>query len=284
MLFEEGHLYHIYNQGNNRQKIFFSRENYLFFLRKIREYMLPHADVLAWCLMPNHFHLMVYVRKVEIEIENLSEGVAPGEDACVLIDGVTPSHPVNKNRKPDSPINKKKRILNDSIAILLRSYTRAINNQEGRSGALFREETKSLCLTTSAGLSPSYFNTAFGASIYIPAAEKEYPQICFNYIHQNPVMAGLVEKSEEWEFSSYPDYVGLRDGQLICRERAEEFVQVDFLFIRFIDGVTPSHPVNKSGLTPSHPVNKSGINKPKTLQYLNIIKSIHFNTIITYGK
>jgi putative transposase len=85
MLFEEGHLYHIYNQGNNRQKIFFSRENYLFFLRKIREYMLPHADVLAWCLMPNHFHLMVYVRTVEIELL----------DGATIIDTMTPGHRIN---------------------------------------------------------------------------------------------------------------------------------------------------------------------------------------------
>jgi len=60
MNFETGNLYHIYNQGNNRQKIFFSRENYLFFLNKIKTHILPHADIVAWCLLPNHFHLMVY--------------------------------------------------------------------------------------------------------------------------------------------------------------------------------------------------------------------------------
>jgi len=61
MFFEEGNLYHIFNQGNNREKIFFSRDNYIFFLEKIKKYIIPHADIIAWCLMPNHFHLMVYV-------------------------------------------------------------------------------------------------------------------------------------------------------------------------------------------------------------------------------
>ncbi|MFA5647265.1 MAG: hypothetical protein WC951_03050 [Bacteroidales bacterium] len=65
MIFEKSHLYHVYNQGNNRQRIFFSRENYLFFLEKIKKHVLPYADVLAWCLMPNHFHLMAYVNEVE---------------------------------------------------------------------------------------------------------------------------------------------------------------------------------------------------------------------------
>ena len=62
MIFETEHLYHIYNQGNNKQKIFFSRENYLYFLQKINKHIRPHVDVLAWCLMPNHFHLLVYVK------------------------------------------------------------------------------------------------------------------------------------------------------------------------------------------------------------------------------
>lgn len=52
MQFEDGHIYHIYNQGNNRQKIFFDRENYLFFLRKVKTYILPYADIFAWCLYP----------------------------------------------------------------------------------------------------------------------------------------------------------------------------------------------------------------------------------------
>ncbi len=41
MYFESGGIYHIYNQGNNRQVIFYNRKNYLFFLRKIRTHILP---------------------------------------------------------------------------------------------------------------------------------------------------------------------------------------------------------------------------------------------------
>jgi len=61
MVLKEGNIYHVFNQGNNRENIFFSRENYLYFLSKINIYIKPHADILAWCLMPNHFHLMLYI-------------------------------------------------------------------------------------------------------------------------------------------------------------------------------------------------------------------------------
>jgi putative transposase len=63
MDFETGHIFHLFNQGNNRQKIFFNTGNYLSFLKKINVCILPNADILAWCLMPNHFHLMVYVKE-----------------------------------------------------------------------------------------------------------------------------------------------------------------------------------------------------------------------------
>ena len=76
MYFESGGIYHIYNQGNNRQVIFYNRKNYLFFLRKIRTHILPFADILAWCLMPNHFHLMVEVKSVVNDGVTLTGGAS----------------------------------------------------------------------------------------------------------------------------------------------------------------------------------------------------------------
>lgn len=72
MLFEVGNSYHIYNHGNNQQKIFFDRDNYVYFLETSKIHILPHADIIAWFLMPNHFHLMVYVKEVSISKEETS--------------------------------------------------------------------------------------------------------------------------------------------------------------------------------------------------------------------
>ena len=198
MLIEKGHIYHIYNQGNNRQKIFFNRENYFFFLGKMKEYILPYADIMAWCLMPNHFHWMVYVRETDI----------------------FRSRGATQSRTPTISDNIS---FNKSIGILLASYTRAINNQENITGSLFREKTKAECLTAFNGITPSFYNTEFGTIMNIPDPEKEYPQICFNYIHNNPVKAGLVKSAEDWEFSSFQDICGMRNGKLINRERINEF-------------------------------------------------------------
>lgn len=198
MFFERDNIYHIYNQGNNRQKIFFKSENYYYFLKKINEHILPFSDIIAYCLMPNHFHLMVYVKKVEIERPTLSQGF-------------TQSEALTKQR------------FNDSIGVMLRSYTRAINKQEKMSGSLFRSLTKAECVTKISGCSPSFYNTSSGTQISIQLPERQYLQVCFEYIHNNPVKAKLVNRPEDWYFSSYKDYCGDRDGKLINRERAKEF-------------------------------------------------------------
>lgn len=196
MYFEQGHIYPIYNQGNNRQRIFFESENYLFFLKKMREYLLPYCDIIAYCLMPNHFHWMVEVK----EVTQSSEGFAPSETLTIGTTGT--------------------RTLNDSIGVMLRSYTRAINKQQNRSGSLFREATKAECLTKPESITPSFYITRYATMINTHQPELEYPQICFDYIHQNPVKVGLVKNAVDWEFSSCRDYIGLRNGTLINKNVA----------------------------------------------------------------
>lgn len=145
---------------------------------------------------------------------------------------MTSSHRMSSSNANHLPLKQQKlQSINQSIAILLRSYTRAINEQESRTGSLFRPHTKAECLTTPQGITPSFFNTVFGTRINVRIPEKEYPQACFNYIHQNPIQAKLAKLPEDWEFSSYPDYCGARAGKLINRKRAEE-LGIKYLLIR----------------------------------------------------
>ena len=196
MNFEKGYVYHIYNQGNNRQSIFFNRENYCYFLKKLYDYILPYADILAWCLMPNHFHIMVLVN------ETSSQGFTQSEALT------------------------KERTFNDSIGIILRTYTRAINKQKGRTGSLFRKETKAICINCHNTEHTARIEDHVITSFPLELTEKQYPQTCFNYIHQNPVKANLVKSTIEWEYSSARDYAGLRNDHLINREVAREYVDV----------------------------------------------------------
>jgi putative transposase len=193
MNLEPGFFYHIYNRGNDSRQVFFSRENYLFFLKKMRENLSPFVSFVSWCLMPNHFHLIVFVHKISTEI----------------------SHSMTSGHALNNPHNMTKtRTLNYSIGILLRSYTRAIQKQENFMGSLFQQHTNAKALIDEIKIEPSYWNTAFGTQINISEG-KSYLQTCIEYVHQNPVYSGLVKNAEDWEYSSYRDYLRLRDGKLI---------------------------------------------------------------------
>jgi putative transposase len=55
-------IYHIYNRGVNKESIFFSERNYQFFLDRMQNYLPSTSDILAYCLMPNHFHILLQIK------------------------------------------------------------------------------------------------------------------------------------------------------------------------------------------------------------------------------
>lgn len=59
-LVEDGGIYHILNRGNGRQRVFHKDGDYLAFLKLLGQMKdLYGIDLYAYCLMPNHFHLLV---------------------------------------------------------------------------------------------------------------------------------------------------------------------------------------------------------------------------------
>ena len=55
-----GGIYHLYNRGNKKKEIFLDDGDYHYFVHVLREGLYEHnVRILAYCLMPNHFHLLV---------------------------------------------------------------------------------------------------------------------------------------------------------------------------------------------------------------------------------
>jgi putative transposase len=58
--FAAGCYYHLYNRGANRTSIFIDDKDYLSFLTRLKQYAVLHeTTIITYCLMPNHFHLLV---------------------------------------------------------------------------------------------------------------------------------------------------------------------------------------------------------------------------------
>ena len=71
--FTENGYYHIYNRGVEKRDIFLDKQDYAVFLNYLKKYLDPilgsdplwknkplcnEVDLLTFCLMPNHFHLL----------------------------------------------------------------------------------------------------------------------------------------------------------------------------------------------------------------------------------
>ena len=52
---ESGSIYHFYNRGNNKENIFIEERNYNYFLQLVKKYLLPIADIYAYCLLKKSF-------------------------------------------------------------------------------------------------------------------------------------------------------------------------------------------------------------------------------------
>ncbi|MBI1929546.1 transposase [Candidatus Poribacteria bacterium] len=57
-----GHFYHIYNRVVEGRKLFYSHENYIFYLKRWKEADFSTCcRLIAYCLMPNHYHYLVQI-------------------------------------------------------------------------------------------------------------------------------------------------------------------------------------------------------------------------------
>ena len=60
--FEPERVYHIYSKAIGNELLFLSDENFKYFLKKVNEYCFEIFEILAYCLIPNHFHFLVRVK------------------------------------------------------------------------------------------------------------------------------------------------------------------------------------------------------------------------------
>ncbi len=165
--------YHFYNRGNNRQAVFFERDNYLYFLKGLKKYVLPHVDVLVYSLMPTHYHVMGKVKTSEVL-----------KTSEVSVDGTS--------EVSGKEVSKQVSLAMQKFSI---SYTKAINKRFSRVGALFQGQFQGKPIQT----------------------YEHLLNLCV-YIHANPIKDGLVSLPENWEYSNYLEWMGLRDGTLVNRE------------------------------------------------------------------
>jgi REP element-mobilizing transposase RayT len=110
---QPGCYYHIYNRGNNRENIFFEKENYSYFLWLYFKYIATVAETYVYGLLLNHFHFLVKTKTVE-EWNSDLKGLKDLSGLRVYDPSRQFSH-------------------------LFNAYAKAINKRYGRTGSLFQK-------------------------------------------------------------------------------------------------------------------------------------------------
>jgi len=100
---------------------------------------------------------------------------------------------------------------------LFNSYTQAFNKQEKRSGTLFESRAKSILIDS-----------------------KRYLLHIARYIHLNPVRAGLAQRPEDWAYSNYAEFVGLRKGTLYGSAFVQEQFGTPQEYRKFVETAIPN--------------------------------------------
>ena len=183
-----GEHYHIYNRSIGYARLFYKPENYLYFKEKLRKYSKGYWKILAFALLPDHFHVLIRVLPKELifdQANQMNTVVNRQFLAKLLLKGhkqLDVSSIKNTNDLPnDEEIREElcQWLISEQWRKLFLSYSKSINIQQKRHGSLFQKP--------------------FRRKLISPGDLKNLIQ----YIHRNPVHHGYVERAQDYPWSSY---------------------------------------------------------------------------------
>lgn len=108
--------------------------------------------------------------------------------------------------------------LSHRMQLLSISFTKTMNQKHNRVGSLFQGQFQATPIVQDTHL------------IYLSA-----------YIHLNPVRAGLVQQADEWPFSSYREYIDLRQGSIPSPNLVVEYISGIDRYQEFVESFTDQH-------------------------------------------
>ena len=164
--FEENQTYHIYNRSVSETDLYRTEDNYRYFLKQWQKYLGNYMEVLAYCLMLNHFHFLTTIKPVNEPIRAFIQKENTVAASNFLHKEITYNI-----------------FLEDQFKRLFSSYSLAFNKQHQRRGALFQKRFKRVQLHNIESI-----------------IDKLY------YIHHNPIHHGFTVFYQGWDFSSYAAY------------------------------------------------------------------------------
>jgi len=186
--FEEGSFYHVYNRTIDKGTLFKNVDNYIFFIKKFDEYLSGFVNLYAYCLLENHFHLLIEIPSYTTILNNL-EAFNSKNPAKIL----SQKHQANISQSTHE-------IISHQFRKFFQSYSMAYNKQQGRIGALFQTPFKRALISDC-----QYFTNV----VY--------------YIHANPQKHGILSDFRKYPWSSYQRILIDKPSKLCKKEVLDWF-------------------------------------------------------------
>ena len=186
--------YHIFNHANGFENIFTVDDNYRFYLDKYQQYILPIAETYAYCLLPNHFHLVVRIRRREV-LEEVFRNFKSTNFSKFPNFGK-----VENSGKVEITDNIIEQFITKQFANLFSCYTQSFNKVNKRRGSLFLKNFRRE-----------------------PIENKAYFLNAVIYTHRNPVHHAFCDRYTDWSYTSFCE----------IKERNSHMIEVDKLLRMF---------------------------------------------------
>lgn len=119
-------VYHIFNRGINGENIFREERNYTYFFGLYMKYVEPVVETYAYCLLKNHFHLLVKVR---------GEGMGSGD---------------NQTFGDSETLKVLRHDPSTAFSNFFNAYAKGFNKTYGRTGSLFEHPFHRVMVTVDA--------------------------------------------------------------------------------------------------------------------------------------
>ena len=201
--FEEEEIYHIYNRTNNKEKLFLTDENRLFFLKRYREIIAPFADTYCWNLLPNHFHFLIKIKSEQLIIAYLQS--KPKGSLTISEKKFLSGRVANLSNvgNPKCSITFSE-LIEQTFKRFFQSYALAFNKQHKRHGNLFYKPFKRVKIEN---------NAQFSMAII--------------YVHANAAKHGLVKNFTSYKWSSWHSLISDKPTLLLRDEVIKWFGSLD---------------------------------------------------------
>lgn len=177
--------YHIYNRGVNGENIFIEERNYDLFLKLYEKHLAPVADLFAYCMLRNHFHVNLRVKLEEeiIEFRKTLEKETLRVFSPDLFRLLEDSLARQRDCSRKKPLGSEKLgfdYVSRQFSNFFNAYAKTINKAYGRTGSLFQHPFGRVPITS----------------------DRQFWNV-IAYIHQNPQKHKFVKDFREWKYSSY---------------------------------------------------------------------------------